>query len=176
MVKKRDFVDHKLVKLGEELPRLDLPPLQIAERILRISTYLRRSLDAALAPTGVQQPGFDVLAALRRAGKPYELTPSQLSSETVITSGAMTNRIDRLERAGLVDRRGHRGSDRRSVLVRLTPAGKKLIDAALPVYCAELKRLLEPMSQRDIGGLERGLRKAALALGDVHVDGVGSTR
>lgn len=167
MARQPDFVDDVLVDLARELPQLDATPLQVGERLLRLAKLLNRRLDVALGHIGVRSAGFGVLATLRRAGKPYELRPSQLSRQTLLTSGAMTSRIDQLERAWLVERKGQSGTDRRTVVVRLTPAGKKLVDTAYAVYCAELQRMLDPMTQRDIAGLERGLRKAYLALADV---------
>lgn len=163
-----DFVDGMLVDLERELPRLDTKALQSGERILRLAKSIFRRLDVALGDVGIRTAGFGCLAALRRAGKPYELKPSQLSRQTLLTSGAITSRIDQLERAWLVERTGPSGNDRRTVMVRLTPAGRKLVDTAYAVYCAELNRMLEPMTQQDIAGLERGLRSACLALGDVE--------
>ncbi|MDX1578496.1 MAG: MarR family transcriptional regulator [Gemmatimonadota bacterium] len=165
-----DFVDHALAQLDDEMPGLDTIHLRAGERLLRLAGSLKRRVDAALAPTGVRSAGFGVLAALRRAGEPYELTPSELSRQTLLTSGAMTNRIDRLEAAGLARRGDRSAEDRRSVLVRLTPAGKKLVDAAYPLYCAELGRVTAELTDREARALERGLKKASLSLGDVAPD------
>lgn len=167
MANEKDFVDRMLADLGRELPELDASPLGTGARILRLGQTLRRSLDAALAPTGVGTAGFGVLAALIRAGEPYELMPSELARDTLLTSGAMTSRIDRLERANHIERRRREGADRRTLLIRLTPAGKKLIETAYPVYCAELRRLLRGLTRADAAGLEKGLRKASVSLGDV---------
>jgi DNA-binding MarR family transcriptional regulator len=167
MAREKDFVDRMLADLERELPELDTSPLGTGARILRLGPTLRRSLDAALAPTGVRTAGFGVLAALIRAGEPYELMPSELARDTLLTSGAMTSRIDRLERAGLVERRRPVEGDRRTLLICLTPAGKRLVEAAYPVYCAELERLLHGLTRTDAAGLEKGLRKASVSLGDV---------
>ena len=170
MARQKDFVDRMLADLHRELPDLDASPLRTGARILRLGQTLRRSLDAALAPTGVRTAGFGVLAALIRAGEPYELMPSELARDTLLTSGAMTSRIDRLERAKYVERRRPEGADRRTLLIRLTPAGKELIEAAYPVYCAELKRLLQGLTPGDTASLEKGLRRSSVSVGDLVED------
>ena len=107
------------------------------------------------AKYNLQHGEFDVLATLRRAGKPYTLTPTALYSATLISSGGMTNRLDRLERAALIERLKH-PTDRRGVLVALTPVGLELIDDILPKLLEEEQRLLNTLSlneQQQLDGL-----------------------
>ncbi|MGB6801412.1 MAG: MarR family transcriptional regulator [Candidatus Sulfotelmatobacter sp.] len=105
-------------------------------------------MKAACAKFNLERWGFDVLATLRRAGKPYELTPTQLYNALMLTSGAMTNRIDRLEAAGLVERL-HCPADRRGVLVSLTKAGLKLIDKAVTTHMEVEEAMLASFSFKD---------------------------
>jgi DNA-binding MarR family transcriptional regulator len=105
------------------------------------------------------------LASLGRSGAPYQLSPTQLFREMMLTSGAMTNRIDRLEEAGLVSRRPDL-EDRRGTLVRLTQKGKALIDSAAANHVANEERLLSGLSAREQMQLTELLRKLLLSLGD----------
>ncbi len=126
-----DRIDRILLQWQQEIPQLDASPLAVVGRILRLARLLERQREALLAPHGLSIWSFDVLATLRRQGPPYQLTPTELYGLLMLSSGAMTNRIDRLEADGLVER--HReSSDRRSVLVRLTARGQELVDAVLP--------------------------------------------
>ncbi len=134
-------------------------------RIQRTGATLCPLLDRTHAEFGLLGESFDVLASLRRSGPPYQLTPTQLYREMMLTSGAMTNRIDRLEEAGLVARKPD-PSDRRGTLVRLTAKGKALIDAAAAEHAANEERLLAVLTateQRQLGDL---LRKVLIDLGD----------
>lgn len=146
-----------------ERPDLDPAPLQVVDRILRISQLLKRDLGKALEKYELSVPGFSVLAALRRSGPPYALTPTSLSKAVLLTSGAMTNRIDRLERAGLVERVRSK-VDRRSVLVQLTPAGLRRIDEALPAWFESAESIVCLLSTRDEQQLGRLLRKLSSKL------------
>lgn len=129
-----------------ERPDLDVAPMEVLSRVTRLSRHLDRARARAFAAHELEPWEFDVLAALRRAGGSQQLTPGQLLRETLVTSGTMTNRVDRLAGRGLVTREDH-PDDRRGVLVRLTPAGQAAVDAALG-------DLLE--AERDIlGGLDR---------------------
>ncbi|MEO7448620.1 MAG: MarR family transcriptional regulator, partial [Humibacillus sp.] len=101
---------------------------------------------------------FDVLSALRRAGEPYQLSPGQLVQQTLVTSGTMTNRVDRLERSGYVERRPDPG-DRRGVLVRLTTAGRDVVDAAMADLIEQEKSLLSELAPGDRQALARLLRR-----------------
>ncbi len=118
-----DEVDDLVAAWQAERPDLDVRPMQVLSRISRLARHLDRERRSAFAAHGLESWEFDVLAALRRQGAPYELSPGALLRATLVTSGTMTNRIDRLEEAGLVRRRPD-PQDKRGVLVRLTAAGQ----------------------------------------------------
>jgi DNA-binding MarR family transcriptional regulator len=124
----RDEVDRLLAAWKRERPDADLSPLAILSRITRISRHLDLARRDAFAE--LETWGFDVLAALRRAGSPHTLSPSQLMQETMVSSGTMTNRLDRLEELKLITRQPD-PSDGRGSLVTLTALGIKKVDAAL---------------------------------------------
>jgi DNA-binding MarR family transcriptional regulator len=134
----RDQVDEILLQWDDERPDLDTSPLAVLSRVTRLSKYAAAGFKAALAPFGLEPWSFDVLAALRRRGEPYTLSPTELRRAVILTSGAMTNRIDRLEGRGLV-RRVADPNDRRGVQVHLTRAGLALIDEAVAarLRCAD---------------------------------------
>lgn len=112
------------------LPDLDVSPLEVLSRITRLARHLDRQRNLVFARHDLETWTFDVLSALRRAGPPYQLSPGQLLAQTLVTSGTMTNRINRLEERGLVRRRPD-PADARSTRVQLAPAGRKRVDAAL---------------------------------------------
>lgn len=124
-----DEVDRLVAAWRQERPDLDVEPLQVLSRISRLARHLDRARRAAFAEHGLEPWEFDVLTALRRAGEPYELSPGALLRATLVTSGTMTNRVDRLAAAGLVRRRPD-PQDRRGVLVTLTEAGLARVDGA----------------------------------------------
>ena len=119
----RDEVDELLEAWGRERADLDLAPVAVFSRVSRLARRLELARRDAFATHGIEQWEFDVLAALRRAGAPYELSPGRLLRETLVTSGTMTNRIDRLSARGLVERHPD-PDDRRGVIVRLTTEGR----------------------------------------------------
>jgi len=125
-----DEVDDLVAAWQAERPDLDVQPMQVLSRISRLARHLDRERRSAFAAHDLESWEFDVLAALRRQGAPYELSPGALLRATLVTSGTMTNRIDRLEGAGLVRRRPD-PQDKRGVLVTLTAAGQSRVDAAL---------------------------------------------
>lgn len=125
-----DAVDRLLADWRRERPDVDLSPMEVLSRVSRLSLLLERARSDAFAAHDIVAWEFDVLAALRRAGEPYELSPGRLIKETLVTSGTMTNRVDRLVARGLVSRSPDPG-DRRGVLVRLTDAGRRVVDGAL---------------------------------------------
>lgn len=131
----RDEVDDLVDAWTRERPDLELSPVAVFSRLSRLGRHLDLARRDAFAAHEVESWEFDVLAALRRAGDPYELSPGRLLRETLVTSGTMTNRIDRLEARGLVQRRPDPG-DRRGVLVSLTPAGKAAVDGAFEALLA----------------------------------------
>ncbi|WP_255378346.1 MarR family transcriptional regulator [Quadrisphaera sp. DSM 44207] len=128
-----------------ERPDLDVSPLLVLSRISRLAHHLDRARGAAFAASGLETWEFDVLAALRRAGAPHELSPSALSAQTLVTSGTMTNRIDRLAARELVERHPD-PADRRGVLVRLTDAGAQRVDAAMADLLVRERAALAPLA------------------------------
>lgn len=161
----QDRIDRILAQWCRERPDLDTRAMALVGRIQRTAAALRPRLDETHERSGLQGESFDVLAALRRAGRPYQLSPTHLYREMMLTSGAMTNRIDRLEEAGLVSRRPD-PHDRRGTLVRLTAKGKALIDAATTEHVANEERLLAGLNAREQLQLADLLRKLLLSLGD----------
>jgi DNA-binding MarR family transcriptional regulator len=155
----RDEVDDIVASWRAERPDLDVTPLQVLSRISRLAKHLDRARRAAFAAHGLETWEFDVLSALRRQGPPYQLSPGALLHATLVTSGTMTNRIDRLVAAGLVAR--HRDPrDKRGVLVRLTGAGRGTADAALAGLLRRERELLtglDPGQQRELARLLRVL-------------------
>jgi DNA-binding MarR family transcriptional regulator len=125
----RDEVDDIVACWHGERPDLDVSPLHVLSRVSRLARHLDRARRAAFTAHGLEAWEFDVLSALRRQGPPYQLSPGALLRATLVTSGTMTNRIDRLESAGLVSRRRDQ-QDKRGVLVRLTKRGQDTVDAA----------------------------------------------
>lgn len=125
-----DEVDRLVAAWRRERPDLDVGPMQVLSRVTRLARHLDLARREAFAEHRLDTWEFDVLSALRRAGSPYELSPGRLIRETMVTSGTMTNRVDRLTHKGLVERLPDPG-DRRGVLVRLTASGLARVDAAL---------------------------------------------
>jgi DNA-binding MarR family transcriptional regulator len=125
-----DEVDRLVAAWRIERPDLDVEPLHVLSRVSRLARHLDRARRAVFTAHDIEPWEFDVLTALRRAGEPYQLSPGQLLRATLVTSGTMTNRIDRLQAAGLVQRHPE-PQDKRGVLVRLTAAGRTRVDAAL---------------------------------------------
>ena len=143
-----DEVDRLVAEWQRERPDVDTAPLQVLSRVSRLARHLARERRTAFAAHDLEQWSFDVLAALRRAGVPYELTPGSLLRRTLVTSGAMTNRLDRLEDVGFVQRLPD-PADRRGVLVRLTPAGKRRVDACLADLVGREWQFLAPLDAAD---------------------------
>jgi DNA-binding MarR family transcriptional regulator len=154
-----DEVDDLVAAWQAERPDLDVRPMQVLSRISRLARHLDRERSSAFAAHDLESSGFDVLAALRRQGAPYELSPGALLRATLVTSGTMTNRLDRLEQAGLVRRRPD-PQDKRGVLVTLTAAGQSRVDATLADLLEKEEALLGrlPESSRQmLAGLLRVL-------------------
>jgi DNA-binding MarR family transcriptional regulator len=125
----RDEVDDLVAAWRDQRPDLDVAPLQVLSRVSRLARHLDIARRGAFAAHGLEAWEFDVLSALRRTGPPFQLTPGALLRATLVTSGTMTNRIDRLEAAGLVSREPD-PRDRRGVLVTLSERGEAVVDAA----------------------------------------------
>ena len=165
-----DRIDGILAQWKRERPDLETRSMGVIGRIQRAAAALRPLLDQTHERSGLQGESFDVLASLRRSGPPYQLSPTQLYREMMLTSGAMTNRIDRLEEAGLVARRPD-PNDRRGTLVRLTPKGKALVDAATTKHVANEDRLLAALGTREQQQLNDLLRKLLVSLQDTDANG-----
>ncbi|HEX6056414.1 MAG TPA: MarR family transcriptional regulator [Intrasporangium sp.] len=153
-----DDVDVILSAWRRERPDLDVTPLEVLSRVSRLARRLDLARGSAFAEHLLDGWAFDVLSALRRTGEPYELSPGRLVQQTLVTSGTMTNRVDRLERSGFVERRPD-PSDRRGVLVHLTPRGRDVVDAAMADLIEHEKALLSKLSPTDQATLASLLRR-----------------
>lgn len=162
-----DEVDRLVFEWQRERPDVDASPLHVLSRVSRLARHLDRERRSAFQSHDLEQWSFDVLAALRRTGVPYELTPGTLLQQTLVTSGAMTNRLDRLEDAGFVRRRPD-PDDRRGVLVRLTPSGKRRVDACLADLLERERQFLVALSGDDQARLADLLRRMLVGF-DRHV-------
>jgi DNA-binding MarR family transcriptional regulator len=158
-----DHIDRILGQWHRERPDLDVTALGTLGRLFRITSLSEAFLSAGLAPHGLQPGWFDLLAALRRAGVPFELNPTELMAATMLTSGGVTKRLDRLAAAGLVERRPD-PSDRRGTLVRLTPRGLDTINAAVETHAANESRLLSALPHSNRRALDDLLRKLLAAV------------
>jgi DNA-binding MarR family transcriptional regulator len=155
----RDGVDEIVEQWRRERPELDSTAMAVFGRIYRAAKQAGDAQERAYARFGITRADFDVLATLRRAGNPDGLSPGRLTSALMLTSGGMTSRLDRLERAGLVARRPD-PEDRRALLVTLTPAGRDLIDEAVVAGLAVQQQLLGDLpadKQRRVNDLLREL-------------------
>ena len=139
-----DEVDDIVARWRSERPDLDVAPLEVLSRVSRLAKHLDRARRDAFAAHGLEAWEFDVLSALRRQGPPYQLSPGALLRSTLVTSGTMTNRIDRLAETGLV-RRDKDPQDKRGVLVQLTAAGRATVDAAMSDLLARERELLDAL-------------------------------
>ena len=169
MTTPQDAVDRILAQWRDELPDLDCSPMGVIGRISQLQREVYLAQRATFARHGLDVPSFDVLAALRRAGPPYELTPTALMRTALVTSGAITQRLDRLEERGLITRRRSR-DDGRAVVVSLTDAGRQALAAALPDHLDTERKLLEGLSDDDREQLTGLLRRFLVSLGRVPQD------
>ena len=144
----RDEVDELIEAWERERSDLDLDAMAVFSRISRLARHLDLARREAFTRHGIESWEFDVLAALRRAGAPYELSPGRLLRETLVTSGTMTNRVDRLAARGFVERSPD-PDDRRGVIVRLTAEGKTAVDGAFEELLAAEKDLLADLPDRE---------------------------
>ena len=156
-----DEVDRIVGDWSRERPDVDFSPLQVLSRVTRLSKQLDRARRTAFAASGLEPWEFDVLAALRRAGSPYQLSPKALLQQTLVSSGTMTNRIDRLVERRLVERRTD-PHDGRGVLVVMTTLGRERVDAAIRQLVDGEAELLGALSHADQERLGALLRKLSL--------------
>lgn len=167
---KADTIKRIVGQWSRERPDLDSSGFEVVGRILVLAEYLKRRVGAALEPLELSLWGFDVLATLRRQGEPFQLTPTELSQATMLTSGAMTNRLDRLETAGLV-RRDRNPDDRRGVHVVLTARGRDLVDKAILIRFNEA---VDAVSVLDCHERKEAANLLAKLLSSLEHDGTGA--
>lgn len=163
MVSEQDEVDRIVGAWGSERPDLDFSPMAVLSRVDRLAHHLERARREAFRRTDIEPWEWDVLSALRRAGDPYRLSPKQLLQQTLVSSGTMTNRIDRLKQRGLVERATD-PSDRRGALVTLTHAGRTRVDAAITRLIDAESELLGGMTSPDQKRLSTLLRHLLVSL------------
>ena len=156
-----DEVDAILTAWALERPDVDTTPMQVLSRVSRLSRHLDLERRKAFAAHHLETWEFDVLSSLRREGEPYALTPGALMNELLVSSGTMTNRIDRLEHAGLVTRTPS-PSDRRAVVVSLTDEGKRRVDSALISLLECERTILAPLNNPEKAELASLLRPLLL--------------
>ncbi|HYO35885.1 MAG TPA: MarR family transcriptional regulator [Geodermatophilus sp.] len=161
-----DAVDLILEQWARERPDLDCSPMGIIGRITQLQREVHLAQRDTFARHGLDAPSFDVLAALRRAGTPYQLTPTALMRTALVTSGAITQRLDRLEERGVITRTRSE-ADGRAVVVTLTRAGRDALDAALPDHLETERGLLEGLTAAELDQLAVLLRRFLVTLGRV---------
>lgn len=160
-----DQVDEIVGQWNRERPDVDVSGMAIIGRITRLSQTIRPRLNAVFATHDLESWEFDVLATLLRNGPPHQLTPGELLDSMMITSGAMTNRLKRLEERGFI-RRDSSPTDGRQVLVTLTPAGLTTVDAALVDHAANEADIIAALTPRQRDQLIRLLRTLHTAVVD----------
>jgi len=153
-----DAVDTIVEQWRRERPELDPSAKHITGRIVRLASLFQQSYGDAFAAVGLQNGDYGVLAALRRAGRPFQLTPTDLARQRMMTSGGMTAAIDRLERQGLVARLPN-PSDRRGNLVELTDEGRRIIDEAMNLHTDVEHQLVGALDEGERAALATLLRK-----------------
>tara|TARA_R110002126_G_scaffold65118_3_gene166286 strand:- start:1926 stop:2447 length:522 start_codon:yes stop_codon:yes gene_type:complete len=153
-----DRVDQMVRQWGRERPDLPLAGVGVQARVKLLSKQFQRETDQALEPFDLGPWGWEILAALRRQGRPFHASPGGLGSDTGITSGSITNRLDRLEKRGLIERRAD-PKDRRGVLVVLTDLGLDLVERAARARFQAADARMEPLSSAEREVLESLLRR-----------------
>jgi DNA-binding MarR family transcriptional regulator len=156
-----DSVDRIIQAWAARDPRVDASPLEVVGRLLLCAAHLERAIVSALEPFGLSFGDFDVLNTVRRRGDDEGTKPRDLARSSLITSGAMTSRLDRLERAGLIRRRPD-PADRRGVLVQLTERGERLAAVSLHAVIAADEAFLEPLSPRQRDAVAGALKQLLL--------------
>ena len=153
----RDIVDDLIARWGEERPDLDFTPMGTIGRMGRVMALVTASIEQVFEAHGLTIADFDVLATLRRAGAPHVLRPTDISRQLMLSPAGMTSRLDRLEAAGLIGRTPD-PEDRRSWLIELNEAGRRVVDAAVGDHVANEARLLAPLSKTQRRALDDALR------------------
>jgi DNA-binding MarR family transcriptional regulator len=143
-----DDIDRIVAQWNRERPELDVGPMALIGRLARLREKIAREQEKVFVGFGLNSAGFDVLATLRRHGAPYALSPGALMNSMMITSGTVTNRIDQLEKAGLVSREVN-PDDRRSMIVKLTPTGLALINEAVAAHVENQHRLVAHLTAEE---------------------------
>ncbi|MFD4534764.1 MarR family winged helix-turn-helix transcriptional regulator [Kitasatospora sp. NPDC058397] len=166
-MQQRDTVDEIVEQWTRTRPDLNTEAIGLIGRLRRLNVRVDGALREYFGSCGLDSSEFDVLATLRRSGEPYELNARALLKAAMVTSGAITNRVDRLSAKGLVERNPS-PDDRRAVLVRLTPAGKDLIDAALAGHVRNEEHILAGLDADERAQLDTLLRKLLIAHGDTE--------
>lgn len=166
MAEEHDEVERIVSAWERERPDLSFTPLQVLSRVSRLSRHLDRARRDAFARSELESWEFDVLSALRRAGAPYMLSPKQLLTQTLVSSGTMTNRIDRLVSRGLVERRTD-PNDGRGILVVMTDDGLEQVDAAITRLLGAEAVLLERLTEEEQSALAGQLRRLLSPFDDV---------
>ena len=162
-----DHLDFVLSQWARERPDLDASPMGVIGRLSRLARLIDTELNRAFSAHGLDRPSFDVLATLRRAGPPHRLTPAELMRASMVTSGAITQRLDRLEKRGLITRTRSE-LDGRCVHVALTADGLALIDRALPDHVANEHQLLAALTPAQQKALADNLRRLLESFGDTR--------
>jgi DNA-binding MarR family transcriptional regulator len=157
-----DPVDRILEQWQRERPNLDVSPMGVLGRMARLGKHIDRSVQATLLQFGLNPGEFDVLATLRRSGRPYQLSPTDLFQSMMVTSGTMTHRIDQLEQAGWVQRIPD-PSDRRGTLISLTETGLNLIEQAVESHVANGNDVLSALKKSERESLAILLKKMLLS-------------
>ncbi|MEU3829257.1 MarR family transcriptional regulator [Streptomyces sp. SID486] len=157
-----DPVDTIIEQWARVRPDLDTRAMEVFGRIFRLSRAMGDRMERAYKPYGISRGEFDVLATLRRSGEPYTLSPRQLSATLMLTTGGMTGRLDKLERAGLL-RRSPDPHDRRGLQVTLTEEGVRLIDEAVGSGLAEESAALTGLTDEQAGQLADLLRELLIS-------------
>lgn len=153
-----DHISLILEQWARECPDLDTGPMETLTRLLRLSVRLQEGMEEVFVRHGLNMASFDVLATLRRSGPPYGLSPGELVQWTLVTSGTMTNRIDRLQKAGLVERVPD-PEDGRACRVTLTEKGLALIDTVLQEHVARQTELVSPLTSEEKQQMDRLMKK-----------------
>ncbi|MEM8857055.1 MAG: MarR family transcriptional regulator [Chloroflexota bacterium] len=161
----KDQVDFILEQWETEKPNLDTIGMSVIGRVSRASRHIDRHLQNNFAKFNLNRGEFDVLATLRRSGSPYQLTPTDLLQSLMLSSGAMTNRLDQLEKRGYIQRKSH-PTDRRGVIVELTQDGYELIEEAVQAHIEYETHLVSSLNTNELDNLANLLRKLLLSLDD----------